>query len=76
MERQISAGKFKATCLALLNEVQRDRKEILITKRGKHIPRLVPVESAAPELFGRMRGTGEIAGDIISPIGEIRDAER
>ena len=76
MKREIAAGKFKATCLALLDEVQRGRKEIVITKRGKAVARLVPVEDTAPEIFGRMKGSGVILGDIISPIGEIWDAER
>jgi prevent-host-death family protein len=73
----IAAGKFKATCLGLLDEVQRERKEIIITKRGKPVARIVPVETEKiPNLFGRMKGSVEILGDIISPIGEIWDAER
>jgi prevent-host-death family protein len=78
MKREtIAAGKFKATCLGLLDEVQRERKEIVITKRGKPVARVVPVETEkAPKLFGRMKGSGMIIGDIISPIGEIWDAER
>ena len=76
MKRQIAAGKFKATCLALLDEVQRERKDILITKRGKPVARLVPVENTAPVIFGRMKGSGIIIGDIVSPTGEIWDAER
>jgi prevent-host-death family protein len=78
MKREtIAAGKFKATCLGLLDEVQRERKEIIITKRGKPVARIVPVEAKQiPNLFGRMKGSVEILGDIISPIGEIWDAER
>lgn len=78
MKREtIAAGKFKATCLGLLDEVQRERKEIVITKRGKPVARVVPVETEKPpKLFGRMKGSGMIIGDIISPIGEIWDAER
>ena len=81
MKRQtIAAGQFKATCLALLDEVQRERKEIIVTKRGKPVARIVPVEDPVeekiPNLFGRMKGSGIIIGDIVSPIGEIWDAER
>lgn len=76
MKRQIAAGKFKATCLALLDEVQSERKEIVITKRGKPVARLVPVGDATPEIFGRMKGTIDILGDIVGPTGEIWDAER
>jgi prevent-host-death family protein len=78
MKREtIAAGKFKATCLGLLDEVQRERKEIVITKRGKPVARIVPIEAEKiPNLFGRMKNSGMILGDIISPIGEIWDAER
>jgi len=43
-ERSISAADFKAKCLALLDEVA-DRKETLVvTKRGKPVARVIPVE--------------------------------
>ena len=76
MKRQIAAGQFKATCLALLDEVQRERSEIVITKRGKPVARIVPVEEEAPIFFGRLKDKTKILGDIISPIGEIWDAQR
>ena len=76
MKREIAAGKFKATCLALLDEVQQSGEEIVITKRGKPVARLMPMDDTRPEIFGRMKGTITILGDIVSPIGEIWDAER
>jgi prevent-host-death family protein len=78
MKREtVAAGKFKATCLGLLDEVQRERKEIIITKRGKPVARIVPIEAEkVPNLFGRMKGSIDILGNIISPIGEIWDAGR
>lgn len=72
----IPAGEFKAKCLGLLDEVQRQRKEIVITKRGKPVARLVPVKNERPESFiGSMQGTMEIVGDIISPVDEKWDAD-
>ena len=77
MKRQIAAGVFKARCLTLLDDVQRSRKEIVITKRGKPVARLVPVEkTAAPSPWGWMKGTIEIRGDIVGPTGEVWDADR
>lgn len=66
---QIQAGEFKAKCLELMDRVAEDHEEIVITKRGKPIAKLVPFE-AEPEkpLFGSMKGSAEILGDIISPI--------
>ena len=79
MKHQIAAGEFKAKCLALLDDVQRERKEIIVTKRGKPVARISPIEDEATkkrDIFGWMKGTIEITGDIISPSGEVWDAER
>jgi len=40
---EIPAGEFKAKCLKLLDEVQKQRRQIVITKRGKPVARLVPL---------------------------------
>jgi prevent-host-death family protein len=66
---EIKAGEFKAKCLELMDWVAEGKEEIIITKRGKPVAKLVPV-SAVPkkELFGYMKGTAEILGDIVSPI--------
>jgi prevent-host-death family protein len=68
-EKCIPAAEFKAKCLRLLDEVARQRRPIIITKRGKPVAKLVPVEEqvTAP-LFGRMAGTTKICGDIVNPI--------
>ena len=68
MKQAIAAGEFKAKCLHLLDEVQQQRKEIVITKRGRPVARLVPIEEEFHSVFGRMKGSGIILGDIISPI--------
>ena len=50
---EIAAGLFKAQCLKLMDRVAERHETITVTKRGKAVARLVPVESA-PErpLFG------------------------
>src|SRR5579871_223348 len=55
----IAAGQFKAKCLRLLDEVQRQRSEIVITKRGKPVAKLVPVAGNPPGFIGSMKGTME-----------------
>jgi prevent-host-death family protein len=65
---QIAAADFKANCLRLMDEVAKERREIVITKRGKPIAKLVPVEEEPTDLFGYMAGTARICGDIVSPI--------
>ena len=74
---QIGAGQFKAQCLQLMNQVQQSRKEIVITKHGKPVAKLVPVEeSAAQSIFGYLQGTVEIVGDIVSPLEEDWEVEQ
>jgi len=87
MKQQIAAGEFKAKCLSVLDEVQRSRKEVIITKRGKRVARLLPIEVARPKtfedfleldgkpFFGRMKGKGSIIGDIVNSTGERWDAD-
>jgi len=68
--KTIPAGQFKARCLAIMDEVQAKRQAVVITKRGKPVAKLVPVEKQKDDIFGFMKGKGtvEIKGDIISPV--------
>jgi prevent-host-death family protein len=66
---EIPAGECNAKCLKLMDEVRDQGKEIVITKRGKPVAKLVPVGKAKrPPLFGCMKGTIEYMGDVISPV--------
>jgi prevent-host-death family protein len=47
VERTISATRFKAKCLALLDEVAESGETLVITKRGKPVARVEPVEPPA-----------------------------
>ena len=67
MTGTIAAGEFKAKCLKLLDQVAEGRQTLIITKRGRPVAKLVPIEPEV-ELFGALRGSGTILGDIISPL--------
>jgi prevent-host-death family protein len=64
----LSVSKFKATCLAVLEDVRKHKKRILITKRGKPIAEIVPYES--PQKGTPLKDTVLFVGDIISPVAE------
>lgn len=66
----VAAGEFKARCLALLDEVSQTGKPIVVTKRGKPVARVVPVEEP-PGLLHSVKKEK----DLISPTGEKWDAE-
>jgi len=72
--KTIAAGKFKATCLTVMDEVHSTREPVVITKRGRPVARLVPMEPAN-DVFGCLRETMEIAGDIESPVIPLEDWE-
>ena len=76
MTEHIQAGKFKAHCLKLMDKVKRTKRKIIITKRNKPIAQLVPIEEDEEFLFGRMKGTIHVVGDIKAPIDEVWDASR
>ncbi len=72
--REISAGEFKARCLALMDEVRSRGGEYVITKRGTPVAKLVPVRIERRPLLGSMKGTVKVRGDIISPLDEPWEA--
>lgn len=76
MERTIKASEFKATCLKLMDEVAETGDEVVITKNGEPVSRLVPYYEPPRSLFGCFRGQMKITGDIISPLEEEWDEER
>jgi prevent-host-death family protein len=65
--KQMAAGKFKARCLAVMDDVNATGEPMLITKRGVPVAKIVPVSSKKRDLFGFMAGQFEIVGDIESP---------
>lgn len=75
MDEYMKAGKFKAQCLKVMDRVKKTGKKIVITKRNKPVAQLVPIEEKETTLFGAMKGTIHILGDIVAPIGEVWDAD-
>jgi len=72
----INAASFKATCLALLDKVEKTGQPIRVTKRGKPVAQLVPVPPKGKRrLMGCMEGTAKIVGDIESPATPPSDWE-
>ena len=72
----VPAGEFKTHCLKLMDEVRDRHCEIVITKRGAPVAKLVPFEDKRPDIFGYAKGLMVIHGDIVAPTGEIWDADR
>jgi prevent-host-death family protein len=75
--KKVAVSEFKAKCLALLQEVAKTKKPLLVTRFGKPIAQVVPPapEKADADWFGSMVGRGEIVGDIVSPVIDLNDIE-
>lgn len=68
-ERTISASVFKAKCLGLLDEVQQTGEAIVVTKRGRAVARLTPVEEP-PSLLGSVTFNVSEEELIYAPLDE------
>ncbi len=71
----MAAGEFKAKCLRVMDEVQAKRTAVTITKHGKPVARLVPVEEE-DSIFGFLKGKVKINGPIDVPIIPLESWKR
>jgi prevent-host-death family protein len=68
MMAKVGATEFKAKCLELMDRVHARRETFVITKRGKPVAKLVPLERPRTAgLFGCMASRATITGDITAP---------
>jgi len=55
---------------------QRTRKELATAKWERSATRALPAKKRPPTLFGRMKRTIEIVGDIVASTGERWQADK
>ena len=74
---KVAVSEFKAKCLSLLDEVNKTKIPLRVTRRGTPIADVVPAENGPrePDWIGSMADTVEITGDIISPIIDTSEVE-
>lgn len=65
--KKMAAGAFKTNCLAVMDEVQAKRETVVITKHGKPVAKLVPVNKTADEIYNFLEGKGAVTGDVVTP---------
>ncbi|MGH9482209.1 MAG: type II toxin-antitoxin system Phd/YefM family antitoxin [Terriglobales bacterium] len=72
---QIPISKFKATCLAVLENVRKSGHSVLVTRYGRPVAEISPPRPArAPRReAGRMAHTARIVGDIVGPVTDEAD---
>ena len=64
MAMALNASKFKEQCLGLLDRLEPEG--IVITKHGKPIARLIPIDTGCADLIGSMKDQIKVNGEILS----------
>ena len=68
--QEIAVSKFKATCLAVLEDVRKTRRPIRITKFGKPLAEIVPAKAEPKRSWiGCLADQGPVSDDIVGPTG-------
>ena len=62
--RKVAAAKFKEQCLSMLDHLEPEG--LVITKHGRPVARLLPIERESADLIGSLRGQVQVKGDIFS----------
>jgi prevent-host-death family protein len=74
--KEIAISEFKAKCLAILDQVQKTKEPIRVTRRGRPIAEVSPPKpNDNRDWMGSMKGRMEILGDIVSPASNEDDWE-
>lgn len=71
----IPVTAFKDSCLSLIDRVRQTREEIVVTKHGRPVAKLVAFDQSTPLLFGLLAGSVTVHGDIVAPVDVEWDAE-
>jgi prevent-host-death family protein len=70
--KTIDAVELRERCDEILDRVSPEG--ILITKDGKAVARLVPVESTGAELIGSLAGKIRVKGDLMAPVVTVSES--
>ena len=73
----IAISKFKATCLAVLEQVRKTGEPIRVTRFGQVVAEVVPSSASKVESrqLGALEGTIEIVGDLVAPVIDLEDLD-
>ena len=73
---KIPAGEFKSKCLKIMDDVNSSHEEVVITKHGKPVAKLIAYsEKPTKTLFDYLSNTVTTKSDITTPIDETWNAE-
>jgi prevent-host-death family protein len=75
--KEVAISEFKAKCLSLLDQVQKTKRPIRVTRFGKPVAEVIPAspEAGPASWIGSMKDTMKIMGDVVSPADDENDWE-
>ena len=66
--RFVTASEFKANCLKIMDEVAASGGEVVITKDGRPVSRLLPYRAKPSLDFGRNKASIRTGSSIVEPM--------
>jgi prevent-host-death family protein len=74
---EVPISEFKAKCLALLEQVNKTKQPIRITRHGKPVAEVIPATEIVDRAawIGSLKGKIKILGDIVSPVIDLDEIE-
>lgn len=73
VRKTIPADQFKAQCLGLIEQVRKNKEILIVTKHGRPVAKVIPIEESEP---ASLQGSIRYHEDIVAPIGEVWDVEK
>jgi prevent-host-death family protein len=74
----VSTVKLRQDIFKILDKVSKTHNEVIITKRGKPIAKIVHIDDmdiSKDPLIGAMKGQGKTIGDLTQPVIDATDWE-
>ncbi|HXQ22045.1 MAG TPA: type II toxin-antitoxin system prevent-host-death family antitoxin [Candidatus Acidoferrales bacterium] len=62
--KKMGAAQFKEHCLSVLDTI--GPEGVVITKHGKPVAKLIPIETESAALIGSLKGKIKVKGSILS----------
>lgn len=74
---EINVAEFRVKCFKILDEIEKTRREVIITKRGRPVAKLTHIEQRDEKdpLLGALSGYGKTMGDLTEPLTVHSDWE-
>jgi prevent-host-death family protein len=74
---EIKAAEFRSNFFKILDQVKTTHTEVVITKRGKPISKLIPIvpKDQKDPFLGALAGLGKTVGDLTQPVTSHQDWE-